>query len=188
MFSLVRITELDFLLISSTNIQFPSLNLYFRGVPPTFPLNPSLMKFFDFQIVLFNLEFHSSSNIFSSLYSDLQTINSNGSSDVNSQSFYVNPITNQLISDFSIILDSFNLTSGDISISSSNFVDSLNISKQQQIITIKFSLLTVQIIYNLPDFRFIDIQLIPNDQVRSFDAKMEVYFKNINISTPVSSR
>ena len=177
--SAVRITELDFLLVSSADLQFPTLNRYFRDSPPSLA-DPFLLDFLDFQIAIFNLQLHSSSNIFSSIYADLQTVNS-ASTSTGSESFYVNPVTNQLISDFSIILDSFRLTKQSVSIASSDFQDAAGNTKQQVTLSISFSVLTVQITHHLPDFRAISIRVIPGSQVRSFDAKLEVYFQNVRI-------
>ena len=165
--------------MSNLDLQFPTLNKYFRGSPPILN-DPFLLDFVDIQLAIFNLELHSSSNIFSSLYSDLQSINSTSSS---SSLFYVNPVTNQLISDFSLILDTFNTTKSDVQYSLIDFTDSSGISKQQVTMTVSFSILDLQIIHHLPDFRFIDIQIIPKEQVRSFDAKLEIYFKNVDAST-----
>jgi hypothetical protein len=175
--------------VSNADLQFASENQYFRGVPPTFPSNLSLLDFLDFQIVVFNLQFHSSSNIFSSLYSDLQVLNSGVSSSSSPESLYVNPVTNQLISDFSVILDSFSLNSSSITTSSSDFTSPSGEAKKLVTLSIPFSILTARLTYQLPHFRVIDIQLTPNEEVRSFDAKLEVYFKNVNTSpgTPPSA-
>jgi cysteine-rich repeat protein len=184
--SIVRITQLDFLFISSADLQFPVFNKYFRGSPPTVN-DPFLLDFMDIQLAIFNLELHSSSNIFSSLYSDLQSIQSSSSSSSSSSSpFYVNPVTNQLLSDFSLILDTFSTTKSDVQYSSIDFTDSSGSNKQQVTILISFSILSIKIIHTLPDFRFIDVQIIPNQEVRSFDAKLEIYFKNVDPSAPSS--
>lgn len=180
---MVRITEMDFLFVSNADLQFPSLNQYFRGTPPTFADPISLLDFLDLQILVFNLEFHTSSNIFSSLYSDLQVINSGSTSGASDNSFYVNPVTNQLVSDFSVIMDTFTLTKSSLNISTTNFDTADGESKQLVVITIPFSILSVRISHQLPHFRVVDVQVIPNQEVRSFDAKLELYFKNVETSS-----
>jgi hypothetical protein len=182
----VRITQLDFLLISSADLQFPNLNQYYRGSPPSIT-DPFLLDFFDIQLAVFNLELHSSSNIFSSLISDIESINQVTSTSSGTDTFYVNPVTNQLLSDFSVILDTFKLNKSDIVYTSTDIQDSSGNTKQQITITISFSILSIQIIHHLPDFRFIDIQIIPKDEVRSFDAKLEIYFKDVDTSAPSST-
>lgn len=175
-FSLVKITELDFLIIPSNYVQYATLNKYFRDVPPMIS-QPNILDFIDFQLVISNLEFHSSSNIFNSVYDEIK----NKSTTKNSSSaFYINPFTHELISDYDFIFDSFDYEKSKLEIDEKEIINAKGETVKQIKIIVKFSLINLEIVYHYPDIHFISFQIIPNEGVRSFQSSFEIYFKNFS--------
>ena len=119
---------------------------------------------------------HSSSNIFGSLIDDLK--NQSNTTDNNATKNFLDPLTNRTVTDYSLILDSFKVQDKDVTITETAIGTT---GKKRVKIVVDFSMLQVEIRHESPKIRFIDFQIVPKGDVRYFDAKIDYFFRDINL-------